>query len=278
MSREPTRAAVARKRGAKGSTVDKTLTLLDAVIESEMPISVSEMGVRFGLPKATVHRICVFLERKGLIQRGIDGKRFAIGAGLVDLAQRTMRASFKLAPRHAVLQSLSERIGETCNIGILDRDRVVYVDRVEANWPLTIQFRGGSSVPLHCTAIGKLFLAFMPAGQAERAIASARLTHFTDTTISTTAALTRELERIRTDGYSVDNEEYLGGVVCIAVPIVDRQGNIAAAVAVQAPRARMTLAALQRHLPALRKAAGQLAHMLAADEHGVAPVGARRAS
>lgn len=268
----------ARKRGAKGSTVDKMFTLLDAVIESETPISVSEMGARFGLPKATVHRICVFLERKGLVQRALDGKRFAIGPGLVDLAQRTMRASFKLAPRHAILQALSARIGETCNIGILDRDRVVYVDRVEANWPLTIQFRSGSSVPLHCTAIGKLFLAHMPRAQAQRLLGSAPLPRFTDTTITAPNSLARELDRIRANGYSVDDEEYLGGVVCIAVPIVDRQGKIGAAVAVQAPCARMTLAALQRNLPALRKAAGQLAQSFSVEQQGAAPVRvARRA-
>lgn len=252
----------ARKRGPKGSTIDKTFTILDAIVESETPVSVSEMGARFGLPKATVHRICVFLERKGFVQRELDGKRFTIGPHLIDLAHRTARASFKLASRHAILQALSEKIGETCNIGILDRDRIVYIDRVEANWPLTIQFRTGSAVPLHCTAIGKLFLAHMPADQVERMLGTAPLQRFTDTTITTIAALLRELERIRSQGYSIDNEEYLGGVICIAVPILDQNGKICAALAVQAPRARMTLAEMQRHLPALHKSATQVSQSL----------------
>lgn len=255
-------AAAGRKRGPKGSTIDKTFTILDAVVEADNPVSVSEMGARFGLPKATVHRICVFLERKGFVQRELDGKRFTIGRNLIDLAHRAARASFKLAPRHAILEALSQKIGETCNIGVLDHDRIVYLDRVEANWPLTIQFRTGSSVPLHSTAIGKLFLAHLPSDQVQRLLASAPLQRFTDTTITTPQGLERELERIRSQGFSVDNEEYLGGVFCLAVPILDRHGKIYAGVAVQAPRARMGLNEVQRHLPALRKAAAQLAQSL----------------
>ena len=259
--RQKTKASP-RKRGPKGSTIDKTFTLLDAIVESETPVSVSEMGARFGLPKATVHRICVFLERRGFVQRELDGKRFTIGPHLIDLAHRTARASFKLASRHAILQALAERIGETCNIGILDRDRIVYIDRVEANWPLTIQFRTGSAVPLHCTAIGKLFLAHLPNDQVEKMIGAAPLQRFTDTTLTTMAALQRELERIRSQGFSIDNEEYLGGVICVAVPILDPQGRICAALAMQAPRARMNLSEMQKHLPALRKAALQIAQAL----------------
>jgi IclR family transcriptional regulator, acetate operon repressor len=251
-----------RKRGPKGSTIEKTFTLLDAIVESEAPVSVSEMGARFGLPKATVHRICVFLERRGFAQRELDGKRFTIGPHLIDLAHRTARASFKLASRHAILQALAERIGETCNIGILDRDRIVYVDRVEANWPLTIQFRTGSAVPLHCTAIGKLFLAHLPAEQVDKMLGAASLQRFTETTLTTPPAIQRELERIRSQGYSIDNEEYLGGVICIAVPILDPQGRICAALAMQAPRARMSLAEMQKHLPALRKSALQVGQAL----------------
>lgn len=257
----------ARKRGPKGSTIDKTFTILDAIVESETPVSVSEMGARFGLPKATVHRICVFLERKGFVQRELDGKRFTIGQNLIDLAHRTVRASFKLGSRHAILQALSERIGETCNIGILDRDRIVYIDRVEANWPLTIQFRTGSTVPLHCTAIGKLFLAHLPADQVDRLLGAAPLQRYTDTTITNEAALQRELERIRSQGYSLDNEEYLGGVVCIAVPILDREGKVCAALATQAPCARMSLTEIQRHLPSLRKGAAQIAQSLVIEEN-----------
>lgn len=264
-------SASPRKRGPKGSTIDKTFTLLDAIVESEAPVSVSEMGARFSLPKATVHRICVFLERRGFVQRELDGKRFTIGPHLIDLAHRTARASFKLASRHAILQALAERIGETCNIGILDRDRIVYIDRVEANWPLTIQFRTGSAVPLHCTAIGKLFLAHMPAEQVEKMLGAASLQRFTETTLTTIAAVQRELERIRSQGFSIDNEEYLGGVICVAVPILDPQGRICAALAMQAPRARMNLAEMQKHLPALRKAALQVGQALYAGAEAEPP-------
>jgi DNA-binding IclR family transcriptional regulator len=93
-------------------------------------------------------------------------------------------------------------------------------------------------------------------------IGTASLQRFTDTTLTTMPTLQRELERIRSQGFSIDNEEYLGGVICVAVPILDPQGRICAALAMQAPRARMNLAEMQKHLPALRKAALQVAQAL----------------
>jgi DNA-binding IclR family transcriptional regulator len=117
-------------------------------------------------------------------------------------------------------------------------------------------------VPLHSTAIGKLFLAHLPADQVDRMLGAAPLQRFTETTLTTVAAMQRELERIRLQGYSIDNEEYLGGVICIAVPIVDPHGRICAALAMQAPRARMTLAEMQKHLPPLRKASAQIGQAL----------------
>jgi IclR family acetate operon transcriptional repressor len=102
----------------------------------------------------------------------------------------------------------------------------------------------------------------MPSDQVEKMLGAAPMQRFTESTITTIAAMQRELERIRSQGFSVDNEEYLGGVICQAVPILDAQGKICAALAMQAPRARMTLADMQRHLPALRKAATQVSQSL----------------
>jgi DNA-binding IclR family transcriptional regulator len=141
----------------------------------------------------------------------------------------------------------------------MDDRSVVYIDRVEADWPLRLHFDAGSRVDPHCTAMGKLFLAYLPQGERKRLIESLPLTRYTPKTITSRPALDRELTRIRRAGYSVDDEEFLLGVVCLAVPILGAADEVIAAVALQAPRARMSLRDAVRHLPRLKRAAARYA-------------------
>src|SRR5262249_24856935 len=155
-------------------------------------------------------------------------------------------------------QALVRTVGETCNIGTIDGSEIVYLDRVETEtWPLRLQFSVGSRVPLHCTATGKLFLAYLPPRQRRTLIGALGLQRHTETTLTDPAAPSRALDEIRKEGVSLDAQEFLSGVVCIAVPILGPRGAIRAAIAVQAPEARMAIAEARRHLPALRSAAAR---------------------
>jgi DNA-binding IclR family transcriptional regulator len=132
---------------------------------------------------------------------------------------------------------------------------VVYLDRVEAAWPLRMTLSPGSHVPLHCTASGKLLLALLPKAARTRLIAHLALTRYTDTTITDGERLAAELAQIRADGFATDNEEYHAGLVCVAVPVVDAKRRACAAIAVQALASRMPLQRALAHLPDLRAAA-----------------------
>lgn len=253
------RRAASRARDAsrrkKGSAIERTLAILEAMAVASRPRAASDVAAALGVPKPTVHRICLMLEREGFLRREPDAKRFTVGPRLTRLAQGGLRAAARLGARHAILEGLSREIRETCNLGILDDRSVVYIDRVEADWPLRLHFDAGSRVDPHCTAIGKLFLAYMPDGERNRLLGNLPLERHTPKTITGRNALDRELSRIRRSGYSTDDEEFLLGVVCLAAPIVNGEGEMIAAVAMQAPRARMSLREAQRHLPRLKRAA-----------------------
>src|SRR3546814_3491183 len=105
---------------------------------------------------------------QGLLVREPADKQFTIGPRLNALAIGTVAASVRRAPRHAILEALARETGETCNLGMLDGNAVLYLDRVETHWPLRLQLSVGSHVPLHCTAMGKLFLSQMPKRARER--------------------------------------------------------------------------------------------------------------
>lgn len=166
--------------------------------------------------------------------------------------------------RHRILDSLVDEIGETCNCTMLDGDEVVYLDRVETAWPLRVNLQPGSRVPLHCSASGKLFLAHMRREARERLLAAAPLPRYTPNTLCDMQALDPEFRSIRKEGASFDREEYLLGIVCMAVPIL--HGNRAvAAVALHAPLARLSIDAARAWLPRMQQAAAALARTYEAD-------------
>ena len=133
------------------------------------------------LPKATAYRLVDGLISSGYLAREPARKRLTVGSRLTDLAFGTMRASMRNSSRHALLRRLVHQVNETCNIGIMLNGEIVYLDRVEAeHWPLRLQFGAGSRVPLHCSAIGKLYLALAPAPRRRRLLQSLELRRYTD--------------------------------------------------------------------------------------------------
>ena len=162
------------------------------------------------------------------------------------------------------MQTLVEEIGETCNFTMRDGVDVIYIDRVEADWPLRLHLQPGSRVPLHCTASGKLFLSRLPARERRRLLATLPLTRHTGKTIIDPGALEDALCTIRRTGISTDDGEFLDGLIAVAVPVMDRKkkNQMRAAIAVHAPTARLSLAGAMEHVDALREAAAQLSETL----------------
>jgi len=236
----------------------KAVAILEAMATVRRPLGVTEVGMLLGLPKPTAHRIVRMLEGEGLLQREPGSRRFVPGARLVRLGLGVVAASMLSAPRHAILEALSQKIGETCNFGVMADNHVVYLDRVESAWPFGLRFEPGSHVPLHCTSMGKLFLSLMPAKKCALLLRSIPLYRYTENTITDAARLEAELENIRSAEVSTDNQEFLAGVVCVAVPVRDNNKQPVAALAVSAPLARMTLQQGLQHVPLLQAAAEQL--------------------
>lgn len=233
----------------------RAFTVLEAVARAERPAALAELTALLRLPKPTLYRMLGMLQSAGLVMRAPGARGYAPGPRLAALGRSVMLTGGLRSAGRAVLAGLVEEIGETCNFTMLDGAEVVYVDRVEAAWPLRMNLSAGSHVPLHCTASGKLLLALMPKAARERLCARLPLKRYTATTFTDSAQLLRELERIRARRYATDNEEYHAGLVCVAVPVLDRSKRACAALAVQAPVSRMPLERALSYLPVLRRAA-----------------------
>jgi IclR family acetate operon transcriptional repressor len=245
----------------------KALAILETLAKTRRPLGVTEISALQGMPKPTAHRIVRMLENEGLLQREPGTRRFVPGQRLVQLGLGIISASMLHSPRHAILEALSSEIGETCNFGVMTGSNAVYLDRVESAWPLGLRFEPGSRVPLHCTAMGKLFLSLLPPRKRALLLGALALNRYTENTITDPARLERELDRIRASGISTDDQEFITGVVCIAVPVNGAGGQPAAALAVSAPLARMSLAQGLEHVPLLRTAAERLAGTMNDDQN-----------
>ena len=245
-----------------GSALEKSLAVLDLLSRAEGPLALSELADRLNLPRQTVHRILGQMEDLALVRRlpGRDG--FAVGSKLIDLGLNAVASGISMSPIRAILRDVVDAIGETCNIGVLDRGEVVYVERVECDWPLRLQYGPGSRLAPHASAIGKLLLAHLPARNRRRIIEREPLKAFTDVTVTDPAALDAQFREIRKQGYAVNNQESVTGLMGLAVPVTDADGKVIAGLAVHGPVARMSIEDAVRRVPLFQRAAGELSEVL----------------
>ena len=181
------------------------------------------------------------------------------GKNLVELAHKTLVAAAPRAIRHSILERLSEDVGETCNYGVLSGGEVVYLDRVEAKWPLGLRFDAGSRVPAYCTSIGKLLLGKLTDTNLKSTLNALPLISYTDNTVTDEKMLLSIIKDVRRDEIGTDSQEFMHGVVCVAVPVLGKNGRWLGGVAVSAPEARMTLNEILGFTPRIREAADEIA-------------------
>lgn len=259
-----------RGDGGLGGSTLRAFVVLETAARTRRDLSVSELSALADVPKPTMHRLVRQLENDGLLQRGVRGRLRGPGPRLVDFALDVLRYWAETAPRQAILQELSRSVGETCNLGVMDGNAVVYIERVEAKWPFGLKFEPGSRVPLHCTSMGKLFLSEMPSAKRRELLGVSTLHRYTENTICDSAALDREAAEIKKRGYSVDDQEFLAGVVCLAVPVHDADGVLCAALAISAPAARLSIGKALQQVPLMMQAADKLSQQFSRrDQRGL---------
>lgn len=252
----------AERARTTGSALEKAVGLLEALGEQARALSLSELAELSGMPKQTVHRVVRQLEHLDLVAREAGADRYIFGARLRQIGVAALCAPRPSLATRQILTELVDEIGETCNIGVLDGQAVLYVDRVECHWPLRVQLRPGSRVPSHCTAIGKLLLAHLPAAQRRQLLPQLELTPYTPNTLGTIEALEAALAQVRAQGYAINQEEDSLGLNALAVPVRDSAGKVLAGLAVHAPTARLPLSEMLARRPLLEAAAVKVAEVL----------------
>lgn len=237
----------------------RLFALLETIAAKDRFFSLQSLVEETGLPKPTLHRMLQHLEAAGILQREGDTRQYGTGIRLRRLAERVLLNNTMHGGRRAILRQLVEEVGESCNITALSGSEVLYLERVETAAPLRFYLQPGSRVPVHCSASGKAFAAQLSAVQRRRLLGHAPMLRYTPQTITSLDQLEPALEQVRHDGYALDEEEFLAGLLCIAVIVPAVTGRSNLAVAIQGPTVRFDRDRALAHLPALRRAAQALA-------------------
>lgn len=243
----------------------RTLLILEVVGSSDAPLSPTEINDKVGLPKQTVHRLCATLVEQGFLAYEPSGKRLRPARRLRLMGSGILYASRLHIARRQVLEDVAGRVGETVNFVVPAEDGMSYLDRVETDWPFRVQLPIGTHVPFHCTASGKCFLSSMSPILRDKTLMGLSLEKRTENTITTPDKLREELASIAERGYAIDDQEFMDGMVAIAVPIFDRRGRFLAALAAHGPTLRLDADLLVSHKPLLTEAAGRLSKILIDD-------------
>ncbi|WP_179400843.1 IclR family transcriptional regulator [Burkholderia guangdongensis] len=246
----------------------RAFALLEHIVNAGDAVSLADLTRDVDMPKTSLHRMLASLEAGGFVIRE-PGQRnaYAIGPRLAQLGLGVMMHAGARRLRHAILAGLVDDLGETCNLTMLHDTDVLYLDRVEAAWPLRLDLKPGARVPAYCSASGKLLLAMLPPDERGALIRAMKLVRHTPNTITDPHLLEAELDRIAHNGVAIDNEEFVAGIVCIAAPVVDANGGCIAAVAVHAPVSRAPLSRILEFVPRVREAARALADTFRHADH-----------
>ena len=234
-------AAPAEKAASSGrlSSVTSALLVMKAFSAEEAEIGISSLAKRLGLAKSTVHRLAVTLAAEGFLEQNPETGRYRLGLSLFTLgalARRRMDVSNVSRPLLGVLR---DKYQEAATLAILSRTSIMYLHNLESGQAIGIRAYIGDLKPAHCTAEGRVMLAFAaPAVVAE--VIKEGLVARTPKTLTDPDALLRLLDETRTAGYAIDDEESEAGMRCIAAPVRDISGKVIAAVGLAGPTQRLT--------------------------------------
>jgi IclR family transcriptional regulator, acetate operon repressor len=244
------------------AAVDRGADLLVRVLESEQPVALAELASASGIPKSTASRLVSALERRGLIEQDGERGRLRPGPAILRVAERGMLERNVVELARPSLDALSTASAETINLAVPGRHGVEHVAQVDGRHFLGAGQWLGRAVEHHCTANGKVFLAF------DRAAAPALLTRHTPVTITDFDILRAELETVRCQGFATAVDELENGLAAIAAPVRGTRGEVVAALSISGPTLRMTPRRIRELQPILISEARALSLRLGNREEG----------
>ncbi len=240
----------------------KALTILEVLADEEPPYTLTQLSRRLHLHVSTVHRLLVNLVRHGFVEEDSVSGGYQLSFRVLRMGLRVLdRLDFRRAA-HSLLRDLNLRTKETVHLAIMQETRAILIEKFGSPQPVGLDARLGGVMPLHCTGAGKTLLAYHSEDLPNQIAQLPGLTRMTAHTITALPQLRKELERIREQGYALDQEEAVEGLRCVAGPVFNHTGEIVAAFSVAGPAMRLTPARIPEIAQLVRETSQQISYRL----------------
>jgi IclR family acetate operon transcriptional repressor len=224
--------------------------------------SAADIVYMLDIPRPTAHRLVNTLSRMQLIQKMPVKGKYAVAPKLLDLATSILHSTVVYVPLQTLLNDLARKTGETCSLAVMSTGGVEYIASAIGHSPLTLQFQAGQKTPLHCTSSGRVLLASLDEETLSRFLSTGPWESVTPFSTTDPKVLRRKVLAVRTDGYALNDSEYVVGVVGVAVPVKNGDGDVVAALTLSAPKSRHTAGDMAKLVPTIRGYASRVSRII----------------
>jgi IclR family transcriptional regulator, KDG regulon repressor len=221
-------------------SLDRALDILEKLVEVDGGCGVTELGNSLGLHKSTIYRLLATLHYRGYVEQDPVSRDYRVGLKLLEIGSMVLNKLDLRTQAKPFLIELMKETKETIHLGVMNRGEIVYIDKVEGTETIRMYSHIGVRVPVHCTSLGKIILAFSTPQMVELIIREQGLNRYTENTITSHDDFIEHLKTVKKQGFAVDDEEQEEGIRCIGGPIFDYNGDVIAAFSISGPAIRMT--------------------------------------
>jgi IclR family transcriptional regulator, KDG regulon repressor len=221
-------------------SVSRALDIIDIVSSNKDGIGVTEIANQIDINKSSVYRILTTLVQYGYIEQDQETSRYKLGYKFLEMSTKLLDSIDLRKEAKPFLKELENETNEVIHLVVYDQGEVIYIEKLEGNEILRMHSKVGRRAPMHCTAVGKAILAYLPSHVVLDILDRKGMPKHTDKTITDKDELMKELIQVKQQGFALDLEENEYGIRCIAVPIFNHLGNVIAALSISGPSLRMT--------------------------------------
>ncbi len=244
-------------------SVVHALDILECYLDNPSELGVTYLSRRLDLPKNNIFRLLSTLQCMGYVEQNENTGNYRLGLKTFELGQAYLRNMGLVNQAHSILDNLAKETSETAYLSVYENGEIVYVDMVETTHPVRIIPMIGRRAPVHCTAVGKVQLAFKSEEEIQKIVKEAGLTRYTKNTIIEEEEFLEHLKIVAEEGFAIDNEEFEEEVKCVACPVWDYTNNVVAGICVSGPTQRMSEKRIKESLiQTIKKSALELSRRL----------------
>jgi len=219
--------------------LNKTLSILEILLQHDSSMNMTEISEKLGLYPSTIHRILDTLKHWGYVEQDPNTQKYQLGLKLLELGMAKLHQMDLAREAAPYLKQLVKQCNETIHLGVLEEGEVLYLAKEESSQTIRMISYVGRRAPLHCTALGKVLLAYMSEKERKKILEEKALPRLTEKTITNKKELEKELNRIKRQRFALDREENEKDVCCIAAPIRNYQGKVISAISISSPSFRI---------------------------------------